>query len=81
MGSKLSPLTNQMFESGTLIASLIWGSIGVGFLVYGKKQKEWTPAFGGLALIGVSYFVASPLWMSLLSIGIIAAIFWLLKNF
>ncbi len=78
---KLPRLTDQMFESGTLIASLIWGSIGVGFLVYGKKQKEWTLAFGGLALIAVSYFVASPLFMSLLSIGIIVAIFWLVRRF
>ena len=72
---------DHMLDSGTLVASLIWGSIGVGFLVYGKKQKEWTPAFGGLALIGLSYFVASPLLMSLLSVGIIAAVFWLARRF
>ncbi len=72
-----------MFEidTGTLIASLFWGSVAVGFLVYGKKQKEWTPALGGLALLAVSYFVGSALWMSLMSVGSIVAVCWLGRRF
>jgi hypothetical protein len=68
-------------DSGTLIASLIWGSIGGGFFVYGMKQKEWVPAFGGVALTLVSYFIGSALYMSLASVALIAGIFWLKNRF
>lgn len=75
-------MTAFTFDTSTLVASLIWGSVGSGFFIYGKKQQEWVPCFGGAALVGVSYFAAdSALWMSLISIGIIAAIFLLRKRF
>jgi hypothetical protein len=64
------------FDSSTLIASLIWGAVGMGFFIYGRKQQEWIPCLGGIAIIAVSYFVMdSALWMSLISIGIIVAIY------
>ena len=70
------------FDTSTLVASLIWGSVGTGFFVYGKKQQEWVPCLGGVVLVAVSYFAAdSALWMSLISIGIIAAMFMLRKKF
>ena len=33
---------------GTLIASLIWGAIGAGFFIYGKKQRSAPSLFGGI---------------------------------
>ena len=69
-----------MFNGSFLFASVIWGSIGVGYFVYGKKQRSWVPMIGGVLMIAVSYFVASALGMSLISIGIIAAIHVLLKR-
>ena len=67
--------------ANTLIASLIWGSIGSGFAIYGWKQKESVFLFGGIALVAISYFIGSALYMSLVSIAIIAAIFWLRRRF
>jgi hypothetical protein len=65
-----------MFETNTLVASLIWGSIGMSFFVYGKKQQQWIPCLGGVALVAVSYFATdSALWMSLISVGIIMGIY------
>ena len=64
-------------NSSFLIASLIWGSVGVGFFIYGKKQRLMIPLFGGIALIAISYLIASALYMSLASIGIIALIWFL----
>jgi hypothetical protein len=62
---------------GMLFASLLWGSIGIGFCIYGKKQRSAPPWIGGIALIAISYLIRSPLWMSLASVGIIAGIwFW-----
>lgn len=70
-----------MFTSAhSLVASLIWGSVGVGFFIYGKKQQSLAPLFGGLLLIGVSYFIESALYMSLAAIAILAGIWWLKKQ-
>ena len=65
------------FTAGTLVASLIWGSIGTGFFIYGWKQQSIPPLVGGLLLIIASYFISSPLYMSLASVAAIAGIFWL----
>jgi len=67
-------------NSSTLVASLIWGSLGMGFLVYGKKQTSIPALFGGIALIGVSYFIQSAIYMSLVSIGILAGMYVLTKR-
>lgn len=69
------------FSAETLFASLIWGSIGVGFTIYGKKQSKFIPMIGGLALVAISYFIASPLYMSAAAVGIMAAIWLLSKQF
>lgn len=65
------------FSSATLIASLMWGAVGAGFSVYGKKQRSAPAWFGGIALIGICYFISSALWMSIAAVGIIVGIwFW-----
>jgi hypothetical protein len=65
------------FSTGYLIASLLWGSIGAGFIIYGKKQQSAPAWIGGLVLVGMTYFVREVLWMSLAAVGIIAGIwFW-----
>jgi hypothetical protein len=50
-----------MFEMGS-IAVLLWGllfgSIGFGFFLYGKKQKAVVPLITGIALCVVPYFIA-----------------------
>jgi hypothetical protein len=62
------------FSTAYLIASLIWGSIGAGFSIYGKKQRSAPAWFGGLALIGMCYLIRDALWMSVAGVGIIAGI-------
>ena len=69
-----------MFNTNFLFASLIWGSVGVGYFIYGKKQGSWIPLTGGILMIVVSYFVGSALLMSVLSLGIIVGIYALLKK-
>jgi len=51
-----------MFELGStavLIWGLIFGSIGVGFFIYGKKQKAIVPLCVGIALCVFPYFIAN----------------------
>jgi len=64
----------------SLVASLLWGAIGLGLLVYGKRQQATVPLFGGLLLIGISYFLESALHMSLAGAALLLAIWWLQKK-
>jgi hypothetical protein len=68
-------------DIGGLFASVFWGGIGSGFLVYAWKQRSVPPLIGGIALIGISYFLAdSALWMSLAGVGILAGIYYWSRN-
>ena len=62
--------------SSTLFASLIWGSIGLGFAIYGKKQRATAPLVGGILLMGISYLIGSALLMSLVGVVLVAGIVW-----
>jgi hypothetical protein len=68
------------FDSSFLFASLLWGSIGVGYWIYGKKQREMMPMIGGAVMVGISYLVSSWLLMSLLSIALMFAVYFLMKQ-
>jgi hypothetical protein len=49
-----------MFELGNtaaLIWSIIFGSIGTGFAIYGKRQKAIVPLCIGVALCVFPYFI------------------------
>jgi hypothetical protein len=65
-----------MFNASFLFASLIWGSIGVGFAIYGKKQRAVVPLVGGILLIAISYLISSALVMSLVGALLVADIVW-----
>jgi hypothetical protein len=69
-----------MFSTSFLLASLLWGAVGSGFCVYGKKQAETVPLAGGLLMVALSYFVTSALLMSLLGIGLISGMIWLMRH-
>ena len=63
-----------------LFASLIWGSVGVGYCIYGRRQQSIVPFIGGIAMITASYFVSSALLMSLICIGLMAGVYLLVKR-
>ena len=62
-----------------LFAALVWGSIGLGFAIYGKRQWAMVPLLGGILLMGISYLISSALYMSLVGVMLVAGIFWLGK--
>lgn len=69
-----------MLNTNFLFASLIWGSVGVGYFIYGKKQSSWPPMAAGVLMIAISYFAGSALLMSLVCLGLITAVYFLLKQ-
>jgi hypothetical protein len=63
----------------TLIWGVIFGSIGLGFLVYGKKQKAVIPLLSGIGLIVFPYFISN-LYILILSGVILVALPFFIKN-
>ena len=69
-----------MWNTSFLFASLIWGSVGFGYFIYGKKQSSWPPMAAGLLMMVASYFAGSALLMSFISLALIVAVYFLLKR-
>jgi hypothetical protein len=55
-----------------LIIGIFTGALGVGYIMYGRRQAKFAPLFSGIALCGYSYFVDG--WIWLLMIGIALAV-------
>jgi hypothetical protein len=66
---------NQNF----LLANCLWGAVASGYMIYGWRQKVLIPFFGGFVMMVVSCF-APALTMSLASIAIMFAVWWLMKK-
>jgi hypothetical protein len=54
--------------TSVLIWGLLFGSIGVGFFIYGRKQRAPVPLICGIALIVFPYFVTNII--ALVAVGI-----------
>jgi len=67
-------------DTGYLFAALVWGSIGMGFFIYGKKKKRIVPLVGGIVLMGISYLIKTPLSLSCVSLVLIAGIYLVSKR-
>jgi len=61
-----------MNSTSTLMWGIIFGSIGLGFFVYGKKQKAVLPLISGIGLIVVPYFISNIYLLVLSGIVLIA---------
>jgi hypothetical protein len=69
-----------MFNPSFLFASLIWGSIGIGYFVYGKKQRSIVPTVGGILMVTASYFAGSAGAMSVICAGIMLGVYLLWRQ-
>lgn len=46
-------------DTSTLLWGLLFSSLGLGFFLYGKKQKAVVPLVCGLVLMVLPYFVSN----------------------
>jgi hypothetical protein len=69
-------LSMNMGNPSALFASLIWGSVGLGFVIYGKRQKAMASLVGGILLMALSYFIGSALVMTLVGGALATGIVW-----
>jgi hypothetical protein len=58
-----------------LMASLVWGSVGSGYLLYGFRLKEPWSLGGGAAILAASYFIESWWLMSAACIEVIIGVY------
>lgn len=61
-----------MNNTAMLMWGVLFGSIGLGFFVYGKKQKALIPFVSGIGLMVIPYFVSNAYMMVLVSLGLMA---------
>ncbi len=59
-------------DISTLMWGLLFGSIGFGFFIYGKKQKAVIPLFSGIGLMVIPYFISNIFVLVLSGIALIA---------
>lgn len=48
----------QSISTSVLLWGMVFGSIGLGFFMYGKKQKAIVPLLVGIALFVFPYFIS-----------------------
>lgn len=58
-------------DTGTLLWGLLFSSIGLGFFLYGKKQRAIVPLVCGLALMIFPYFVANNLVLVAVGVALV----------
>jgi hypothetical protein len=59
-------------EIGSLFWGLLFGSIGMGFLIYGRNQRAVVPLVCGLALMVFPYFVSNTVLLVAIGVALMA---------
>jgi uncharacterized membrane protein len=47
------------FSAGMLLWGLLFSSIGLGYFMYGRKQRKVVPLICGLCLMAYPYFISN----------------------
>lgn len=64
-------------STATILWGLLFGSIGFGFFLYGKRQRVIVPLLCGLALMVYPYFVSGTLLLVVIGIALMAVPYFL----
>jgi predicted membrane protein len=59
-------------DSSSLLWGLLFGSIGLGFFIYGKRQKAVVPLVCGLVLMIFPYFISNALLLVAIGVALVA---------
>jgi len=62
----------RFLDTSSLLWGLLFGSIGLGFFVYGRRQKRVVPLACGVALMIFPYFVSNTILLVILGLALIA---------
>jgi hypothetical protein len=61
-----------MPSPASLFLGILFGSIGVGYFIYGKREQMFVPLLAGILLIALPWFVASMAWLVLAGLAVMA---------
>ncbi|MFT4937418.1 MAG: hypothetical protein ACI88A_000433 [Paraglaciecola sp.] len=61
-----------MLDTATILWGLLFGSIGFGYFMYGKRQGHLVARFTGIALILCPYIVPNNLVLVLVGLGLMS---------
>lgn len=59
-------------DATTLMLSMLFGTIGFGFVAYARKAGLIIPAVAGVGLMVLPYFISNAIFMSLVCCALIA---------
>jgi hypothetical protein len=59
-------------HTSSLLWGLLFGSIGLGFFIYGRRQKTVVPLVCGVVLMIFPYFVSNTILLVILGLALIA---------
>ena len=59
-------------STSSLLWGLLFGSVGFGFFIYGKKQKSVVPLVCGLVLMVFPYFISNVVLLVAIGITLVA---------
>jgi len=59
-------------DTSSLLWGLLFGSIGLGFFVYGRRQQAVVPLVCGVALMVFPYFVSNTMLLVILGLALVA---------
>jgi hypothetical protein len=65
-------------DTSTLLTGLLFGAIGTGYLVYGKRQQHPIALLAGVLLCGMPYFITNVVLLFLASL-VAMALPWLIR--
>jgi hypothetical protein len=57
-------------DASSLFWGLVFGSVGLGLFIYGRKQKALVPLFCGIALMVFPYFVSNTIALVLIGVAL-----------
>ena len=59
-------------EVSSLLWGVLFGSIGLGFLIYGRKQRAVVPLVCGLALMVFPYFISNSVLLVIIGVALMS---------
>lgn len=57
-------------NTSSLLWGMLFGSIGLGFLIYGRKQRAVVPLVCGLALMVFPYFISNSVLLVVIGVAL-----------
>jgi hypothetical protein len=58
--------------TSSLLWGVLFGSIGLGFVIYGRRQRAVVPLLCGFALMAFPYFISNTIWLVIIGVALMA---------